>query len=58
MHLKPTTGCLISPLISEKKCGVGSLYISHEKYIKDGNVLAHLGFRLKELPVSLTDISA
>jgi hypothetical protein len=58
MHLKPTAGCQISTLIFENNCGGGSLEISHEKYIKDGKVLAHLGFRLKVLPGSLTDVSA
>jgi hypothetical protein len=28
----------------------GTLYISHEKYIKDGKILAHLGFKLKVFP--------
>ena len=42
MHLKPTAGCQISTLIFEKNCGGGSLLISHEKYIKDGKVLAYL----------------
>jgi hypothetical protein len=32
--------------------------ISHEKYIKDGKILAHLGFKLKVFPGSLTDLSA
>jgi hypothetical protein len=42
MHLKPTAECQISILIFEKKIvEVGSLLISHEKYIKDGKVLAH-----------------
>jgi hypothetical protein len=58
MHLKLTAGCQISTLIFEKKCGGGSLLISHEKYIKDGKVLAHYAFRLKVLPESLTDVSA
>jgi hypothetical protein len=35
----------------------GTLYISHEKYIKDGKILAHLGFKLKVFPGSLTDLS-
>jgi hypothetical protein len=35
-----------------------SLLISHEKYIKDGKVLDHLGFQSKVLPGSLTDLSA
>jgi hypothetical protein len=39
-------------------CGRGrSLEIFLEKYIKDGKVLAQLGFRLKVLPGSLTDLS-
>ena len=58
MHLKPTAWCQISTLMFEKKCGGGSIYISHEKYIKDSKVLAHLGFKLKVLPWSLTDVSA
>jgi hypothetical protein len=29
-----------------------------EKYIKDGKVLAHFGFKSKMLPGSLTDLSA
>ena len=36
--------------------GGGTLEITHEKYIMDGKVHAHLGFRL--LPGSLTDVSA
>jgi hypothetical protein len=28
----------------------GSLLISHEKYIKDGKVLVHLGFQSKVFP--------
>ena len=58
MLFKTTAGCQISNFMFEKKCGGGSLLISHEKYIKDGKVLAHLGFRLKVLSVSLTDVSA
>jgi hypothetical protein len=38
--------------------GGGSLLISHEKYIKDGKVLDHLGFKSKVLSGSLTDLSA
>jgi hypothetical protein len=33
----------------------GSLLISHEKYFKDGKVLAHLGFQSKVFPGPLTD---
>ena len=56
MHLKPTAGYQISTLIFEKKnCGGGSLLISHDKYIKDGKGLAHLGLKSKVLPGSLTD---
>jgi hypothetical protein len=41
MHLKPTARCQISAL----KIGLGgALHISHEKYIKDRKVLAHLEF--------------
>jgi hypothetical protein len=36
----------------------GSLLISHEKYIKDGKVLDHLGFKSKVFPGPLTDLSA
>jgi hypothetical protein len=51
MYLKPTAGCQISTLIFEKKLWrVGPLLKSHEKYIKDGKVLVHLGLRLKVLP--------
>jgi hypothetical protein len=39
-------------------CGGGSLLISHEKYINDGKVLAHLGLQSKILPGSLTDLNA
>ena len=56
MYLKRTSGCQISTLILG--FGGGTLCISHEKYIKDGKVLAHFGFTLKVLPVSLTDVSA
>jgi hypothetical protein len=38
--------------------GGGSLLISHEKLIKDGKVLDHLGFNSKVLPGPLTDLSA
>jgi hypothetical protein len=38
--------------------GGGSLYISDEKYIKDGKVLDHLGFKSKVLPGPFTDLSA
>ena len=59
MHLKPTAGCQISTLIFENKLWrVGSLLISHEKYIKDGKVLAYLGFQSKIFPGPLTDLSA
>jgi hypothetical protein len=37
---------------------VGSLWIFHEQYIKDGKVLAHLGCQSKVLPGPLTDWSA
>jgi hypothetical protein len=37
----------------------GGLYkYSMKKYIKDGKVLAHLGFQSKELSGPLTDLSA
>ena len=32
--------------------------MSHEKYIKEGKVLAHLGFKLKVSPGFLIDLSA
>jgi hypothetical protein len=32
--------------------------MSHEKYIKDGKVLAYLGFQSKIFPGPLTDLSA
>ena len=58
MYLKPTTGCQISTLIfGNKLWRLGPLYISHEKYIKDIKVLAHLGFKLKVSSGSLTDLS-
>jgi hypothetical protein len=55
MHLKPTAGCQISILIFEKKLwrGVSNYPL---KYIKNGNVLAHFGLRLKVLPGSLADL--
>jgi hypothetical protein len=37
--------------------GGGTLLISHEKYIKDGKVLDHLGIKSKVLPGPLTDLS-
>ena len=58
MHLKPTAGCQISTLIFEKELWSGVSINIHEKYIKDGKVLAHLKFMLKVLSGSLTDISA
>jgi hypothetical protein len=36
----------------------GTLYISNEKYIKKGKVLAHLEFKSKVFPRSLTDLSS
>ena len=39
-------------------CGGGSLWISHDKYIKDGKVHIHLGFQSKILVGPLTDWSA
>jgi hypothetical protein len=39
-------------------CGGGSLLISHDKYIKDGKVLAHFGLKLKVFPGYLTELSA
>jgi hypothetical protein len=58
LHLKPTVGCQISTLIFDFFCGGGSLWISYEKYIKDGKVLAHLGLQSKILAGLLTDWSA
>ena len=59
MYLKPTAGYQISTLIFENKLWrMGPLLKSHEKYIKDGKVFAHLGFKLKVLSGSLTDVSA
>jgi hypothetical protein len=59
MHLKPMAGCQISTLIFENKLWrVGSLLISHEKYIKKGKVFALLGFRLTVLPRCLTDLNS
>ena len=55
MYLKSTAGRQISTLILG--FGGGDLYISHEKLPKDGKVLCHLGFRLKVLHGSLTDLS-
>jgi hypothetical protein len=37
---------------------MGALLIFHEKYIKDGKVLDHLGFQSKVFPGPLTDLSA
>jgi hypothetical protein len=55
----PTAGCQISNLIfEENNCGGGFLLISHEKYIMDGKVLVHLGFKSKVFPVILTALSA
>ena len=56
MHLKPTAECQISTLVFG--FGGRTLCISHEKYIKDDKVLAHLGFRLNVLSGPLTDLSA
>jgi hypothetical protein len=39
-------------------CGGASLWISHEKYIKNGKVLTHLGFQSKILVEHLNDWSA
>ena len=58
MHFKPTAGCQISTLMFENKCARESLSISHEKYIKDSNVLAHLEIKSKVLLGYLTDLSA
>jgi hypothetical protein len=45
-------------LIFENKLWRGFLSISHEKYIKEGKVLADLVFELKVLPGSLAALSA
>jgi hypothetical protein len=45
-------------LIFDYFYGGGSLSIFHEKYIKDGKVLDHVGLRSKVLPEPLTDFSA
>ena len=58
MHLKPTALCQILILTFENNLWRGSLLISHEKYIKDGKVLAHMGFKLKVFSESLADLSA
>jgi hypothetical protein len=59
LHLKPTAGCQISTLIFDLFLWRGeSLLISHEKYIKDGKVLDHLGFKSKVLSGPLTDLSS
>jgi hypothetical protein len=54
MHLKPTAECQISTLVFG--FGGRTLCISHEKYIKDGKVLAHLGFRLNVPSVNFNGI--
>jgi hypothetical protein len=49
-NIKVTVGCQISTLIFENKLWRrGSLLISNDKYIKDGKILAHFGFKLKVL---------
>ena len=59
LQLKPTAGCEIWTLIFELFfVERGSLLIFHEKYIKDGKVLANLGLKSKVLPGPLTDLSA
>jgi hypothetical protein len=58
LHLKPTARCQISTLIFDFFLWRGVLLISHEKYIKDGKVLDHLGFMSKVFPEPLTDLSA
>ena len=55
MHLNPTAGCQISTLIFVFG---GTLYISHNKFLKDGKVLYHLRFKSKVLPGPLTDLNA
>jgi hypothetical protein len=58
LHLKPTAGCQMSTLIFDFLLWRRSLWKSHEKYIKDGKVLAHLGIQSKIWPWPLTDLSA
>jgi hypothetical protein len=54
MYHKPTTGCQISTLLF----GFWeTLWISHDKFPKDGKVLFHFGFESKILLVPLTDLS-
>ena len=57
LHLKPTVGCQISTLIFDLFLWRGVSIIFHEKYIKDGKVLDHLGFQSKVFPRPLTDWS-
>jgi hypothetical protein len=45
-------------LIFDVCYGGGTLLISHEKYIKDGKVLDHLGITSKVFLGPLTDLSA
>jgi hypothetical protein len=47
-----------SMVFSSMKFGFGgTLLITHQKYIKDGKVHVHLGFKSKALPGPLTDLS-
>ena len=55
MHLNPTAGYQISTLIFGFG---GTLYISHNKFLKDGKVLYHLEFNSKVLSAPLTDLRA
>jgi hypothetical protein len=56
LHLKSATGCQISTLIFDVFLWRrGSLSISQEKYIKEGKVLARLGFQSKIFPGPFTD---
>ena len=57
-NLYPTAGCQIATLTFEKKMrGVGgSLWVSHEKYIPNGKVLAYLRFQSRVFPMPLTGL--
>jgi hypothetical protein len=56
-HLKSTVGCQISTLIFKFSFVQGSLWISHQKYIKESKVLTNLGFQSKVLAWPLTNWS-
>ena len=50
MHLKPTAGCQISTLIFEKQLLREVSINIHEKYMKDGKVLAQFWLSLRYCP--------